>query len=132
MDETNFAHALLYKLDQHFEPETGWSEAYQDMAYDIVQAFRKFEQPALAIQPILQCVERQLTPDSDWFAEFRVFLESFDPEMLTAEYVQSLERRSTPVCKEWLIRLGYSESQIEEIVWTREKHLSTVVAQTPE
>jgi len=130
MDEANFAHALLYELDQHFDPETGWSEAYQDLAYDIVQAFRKFEQPTLAIQPILQCVERQLTPDSDWFAEFRVFLESFDPEMLAAEYVQSLERRPTPVCKEWLFRLVHSESRIEEIVNTRQQRLATAFSQT--
>ncbi|CAM4008679.1 hypothetical protein [Saccharibacillus endophyticus] len=130
MDETNFAHALLYELDQHFDPETGWSEAYQDMAYDIVQAFRKFEQPALAAEPILQCVERQLTSDPDWFAEFRVFLETLDTELLTTEYVKSLQRRPTSVCKEWLLRLGYSESQIEEIVNIRQQRFATIFTRT--
>lgn len=130
MNETNFAHALLYELDQYFEPEIGWSEAYQDLAYDIVQAFRKFEQPTLAIQPILQCVERQNPSDSDWYAEFRAFLESLDTEVLAAEYVKSLQRRPTAVCKEWLFRLGYSESRIEEIVNTRQQRLATAFSQT--
>lgn len=126
MNEETYAQLLMNELDTHFDPTISWSEAYQDHAYDIVKIFTAFEQPEAAIAPVLQGIERQTTTNIDWFAEFQVFLEQFDKEQMKLEYVASLQRKPTELCKILLQRMGTGDKEINEIIADRAKRLNEV------
>lgn len=126
MNEATYAQLLMNELDNYFDPISSWSEAYQDHAYDIVKIFMAFEQPEAAIAPVLQGIERQTTSNIDWFAEFQVFLEQFDNERMKSEYVASLQRKPTELCKILLQRAGMNGNEINAIIADRAKRLTEV------
>lgn len=126
MDEKNYAYLLTYKLDEYFDPTVSWSEEYQNYAYDIVKAFNEFDNPEVAIEPLLQCIERQNTTNIDWFTEFQAFLEQFDKEMLKTKCLESLQRKSTEMCKILLQRLGYTKEELKTVDINREELIRKV------
>lgn len=126
MNEKNYAYLLTYKLDEYFDPTVSWSEEYQNYAYDIVKAFNEFDNPEAAIEPLLQCFERQYTTNIHWFAEFQAFLEQFDKEMLKTKCLESLQRKSTEMRKILLQRLGCSKEELEAVNINREEMLKRV------
>lgn len=126
MNEVTYAHMLMNEMDNYFDAKSFWSEAYQEHAYDVVKIFKNFDHPEAAVVPILQGIERQTTMNIDWFTEFQVFLEQFDKEQMTYEYIQSIKRKPTEMCKVLLQRTGVDRNEINEIIAAREKQRAEV------